>query len=338
MNARILICDDDPAVRGTLTRLLTHAGYTITAVGTGAQALAEVSREHPDLILLDVGLPDMSGFEICQRLRRAPDGDRLRIAMITGLTDAEARIAGLECGADDFLNKPFEFPVLLARVRALLRIRQLTDMLESTENVIVALARTVEARDAYTDAHLWRIAEYSCAVMRALGASEQDVKDTWYGGLLHDIGKIGVSDAVLHKPGRLTPEESAQMEQHPDIGAGIVATMRFASRVGPLVRFHHERWDGHGYPLGLSGEQIPLGARVIAVADSWDAMTTDRPYRKALEPEVAVKRLQEGAGSQWDAQVVDMFVRLLRSGGLQSALESRWTEMGTGARIALHVA
>ena len=319
MSDRILICDDDAAVRGVLSRLLAHEGYAVRTVESGAQALQEIAHRAPDLLILDVEMPGLSGFEICRRIRLTRDGERLGIALLTGLSDSAARIMGLESGADDFLTKPFEFPVLLARVHALLRVKHLTDQLENTENVVFTLARTVEARDAYTDAHLWRLAEYSHCLCRALGGSSDAARDAWYGGVLHDIGKIGVSDTVLRKPGRLTPEERTEMERHPDIGAEIVATMRFASRVAPIVRGHHERWDGLGYPMGLQGEQIPIGARIVAVVDAWDAMVTDRPYRGALPASTALRRLQDAAGSQFDRTMVDVFVDLHERGELPKA-------------------
>ena len=323
MTDRILICDDDAQIRGILSRLLAHEGYTVRTVESGEQALAEIANHPPDLLLLDVEMPGMNGFDVCQRIRMSRDGERLRIALLTGLSDSQARVRGLESGADDFVSKPFEIPVLIARVRALLRVKHLTDQLENTENVIFALARTVEARDSYTDAHLWRLAEYSHCLCTALGGSSNDARDAWYGGVLHDIGKIGVSDTVLRKPGRLNEQELHEMQRHPDIGADIVSTMRFASRIGPIVRAHHERWDGGGYPLGLRGEQIPLAARIIAVADAWDAMVTDRPYRDALPPEVALRRLIEGSGAQFDRTIVDVFVDLLRRGELPAADRGR---------------
>lgn len=243
-------------------------------------------------------------------------GQLLPIALITGLADSASRVLGLASGADEFVDKPFEPQVLIARIHAMLRVKHLTDQLESTENVIFTLARTVEARDSYTDSHLWRLAEYSRTVALALGCSPEEARYAWYGGLLHDIGKIGIDESVLKKPGALTADEFLEVKRHPDIGADIVRSMRFAPVVSPIVRAHHERWDGGGYPLGLAGESVPLAARIIAVADSWDAMTTDRPYRGALEEREAVSRLLKGAGSQWDQTVVDVFVDLLAHGEL----------------------
>ncbi len=313
---RILVCDDDPGVRGVLSRLLAREGFEVRTVERGEHALEEIAHRAPDLLLLDVTMPGMSGFEVTRAVRRLPYGQLLPIALITGLADSASRVIGLASGADEFIDKPFEPQVLVARVHAMLRVKHLTDQLESTENVIFTLARTVEARDSYTDTHLWRLAEYSRTMALAMGCSPEEARYAWYGGVLHDIGKIGIDESVLKKPGALTPDEFIEVKRHPDIGAEIVRSMRFAPIVSPIVRSHHERWDGRGYPQGIGGEDIPLAARIVAVADSWDAMITDRPYRQALDHREAVARLHKGAGTQWDHTVVDVFVDLLMHGEL----------------------
>jgi putative two-component system response regulator len=312
MADRILVCDDDPAVRSVLGRLLVHHGFRVRTVESGAQAIDEVARNAPDLLLLDVGMPELDGIEVTRRLRAMRGCELLPIVLITGLSDTASRIRGLEAGADEFTCKPIESEILVARIRSLLRVKHVTDQLERTENVIFALARTVEARDAYTDRHLWRLAEYSRAIAEALGCSHAEARYTWYGGLLHDIGKIAIDPVVLRKPGALTREEFEEVKRHPDVGAAIVSSMRFAPIVAPIVRSHHERWDGGGYPQGLSGENIPLAARIVSVADAYDAMTTDRPYRGGIDNAEAERRLRAGRGEQWDRTIVDVFIDLLR--------------------------
>ena len=316
MHDRVLVCDDDARVRGLLGRLLAAHGFSVRTADNGEHALDEISRHTPDLLLLDITMPGLNGFEVCRRVRRMSEGELLPIVLITGLPDSDSRIRGLESGADEFISKPFEHGVLIARIRALLRVKHLTDQLERTENVIFTLARTVEARDAYTDGHLWRLAEYSRSVALSLGCSAEEARHAWYGGILHDIGKIGIDDGVLRKNGALTPTEFAEVRKHPDIGAEIISAMRFAPVVAPIVRGHHERWDGGGYPQGLASESIPLHARIVSVADAFDAMTTDRPYRSALDTGEAVSRLREGSGAQWDPTIVDVFVDLLERGEL----------------------
>ncbi len=312
MSDRILVCDDDPGVRGVLSRLLVHNGFRVRTVESGEQALEEIGHDAPDLLVLDVSMPGMDGLEVCRRVRQMPGGDLLPIILVTGLSDTTSRVRGLDAGADEFASKPIESEVLTARIRSLLRVKHVTDQLERTEDVIFALARTVEARDAYTDRHLWRLAEYSQAMALALGCGPEEARYAWYGGVLHDIGKIGIDPNVLGKPGALTREEFDEVKRHPDIGATIVASMRFAPIVAPIVRSHHERWDGQGYPVGLSGVEIPLAARLISVADAYDAMTTDRPYRSAIAKDEAVRRLRAGGGEQWDRTAVNVFMDLLR--------------------------
>jgi putative two-component system response regulator len=323
---RILVCDDDVTIRNLLSRLLIHHGFRVRTVENAGQALEELARTTPDLLLSDVQMPGIDGIELCRRVRSMRGYDLLPIMLITGLSDAASRIRGLEAGADEFTTKPIESEILVARIRSLLRVKHVTDQLERTEDVIFALARTVEARDAYTDQHLWRLAEYSRAMCKALGGSPTEARYAWYGGLLHDIGKVAIDPVLLRKPGALTREEFEEVKRHAEIGATIVSSMRFAPIVAPIVRSHHERWDGGGYPDGLAGEDIPLAARVVSVADAFDAMTTDRPYRKGLDRDEAEFRLRAGAGEQWDRTIVDVFVDLLRHDELPrpDAIPSLW--------------
>ncbi len=316
MSDRILVCDDDTSVRSFLSRTLVRSGFRVRTAESGEQALEEIATHPPDLLLLDLDLPGMNGFDVIRHVRAKHGCELLPVVLITGHTDTQSCEMGLGAGADEFASKPFEIRQLLARVRSLLRVKHATDLLERTENVVMALARAVEARDECTDRHIRRIAEYSRTLSIALGASHEEADYAWYGGMLHDVGKIAIDPGLLRKPGPLTDEEFDQVKRHPEMGAAIIASLRFAPIVAPIVRAHHERWDGFGYPNGLSGEDIPLAARVVSVVDSYDAMTTDRPYRHALETTEAVRRLREGGGRQWDHTVVDVFVDLLQSGEL----------------------
>jgi putative two-component system response regulator len=251
--------------------------------------------------------------------------------MLTGLDDREHRQRGIEVGADDFLTKPFEYSLLRARIHSQLRLKRLTDQLERTESVIFMLALAVEAKDAYTEGHLRRLASYSEQLALAAGLSPEQSKMIRYGGLLHDIGKISVDDAVLRKPGALTLEEYAHIKLHPEHGARIVAPMRFAADVGPIILGHHERWDGKGYPRGLTGQDIPVGARIVSIVDAYDAMMTDRPYRQAMSREDTLARLRAGSGIQWDPRLLEIFTELVEADklylpaqeSLQVGLETR---------------
>jgi putative two-component system response regulator len=316
MLAQILVVDDDPMIVDVLTRFLSREGYGVITAQNGIEALDKVKNHQPDLILLDVTMPEMDGFTACRLLKEDERTALIPITMLTGLDDREHRTRGIEAGADDFLTKPFEHSILRARIRSQLRLKRLTDQLEHTENVIFMLAQAVEEKDSYTEGHLRRLRSYGEQLAVACGLGYNDVRAVRYGGILHDIGKIGVSEAILRKPGPLDDAEITEMRRHPAIGARIVLQMRFAREVGPIVMGHHENWDGSGYPDGLQGQQIPIGARIIAIVDAYDAMTTDRPYRKALDINEVIRRLRAARGSQFDPDTLDAFLDLVISGRL----------------------
>lgn len=311
MPAQILVVDDDPSVSDVLVRFLERDGYTVTVAHNGRAALERVAHHRPDLILLDVMMPEMDGFTVCQRLKDDERTALIPITMLTGQDDYEHRRRGIEAGADDFLAKPFEQSILRARIRSQLRLKRLTDQLEHTERVIFTLARAIEAKDSYTEAHLRRMQTYSEMLARACGLDSREVQLIGYAGILHDIGKIGVSESILCKAGPLTPEERLIMCKHPLISEHIIAEMRFAGQIGPVIRAHHEFWNGSGYPDGLEGENIPLGARILAIVDAYDAMTSDRPYRTALGEKEAIVRLRAGSGIQFDPDILAVFLKLL---------------------------
>ncbi|RRR75313.1 MAG: response regulator [Candidatus Viridilinea halotolerans] len=329
MTAKILIVDDDPGIIDLLVRILTRDGYTPIIARNGVEALEQVEREPPDLILLDVTMPLLDGFAVCKRLKDNEATALIPVTMLTGLDDRDNRQRGLEVGTDDFLTKPFDTSLLRARIISQLRLKRLTDQLERTEHVIFMLALAVEAKDSYTEGHLRRLASYSEQLAIAADVPLHQLKAIRFGGLLHDIGKISIDDAILRKPSALTPEEYEQIKQHPEYGARIVQPMRFAADVAPIIRHHHESWDGHGYPTGLCGEEIPLGARIVAVVDAYDAMMTDRPYRRGLGLDEALHRLQAGSGTQWDPHLVELFIAMVKEGRLrrpsmtQSLLEAQ---------------
>lgn len=316
MSAKILVVDDEPSIVDLLTRFLHREGYDVVTAANGLEALDQVRKEQPDLILLDVTMPQLDGFAVCQRLKEDERTALIPITMLTGLDDREHRTRGIEAGADDFLSKPFEQSILRARIRSQLRLKRLTDQLEHTEGVIFMLAAAVEAKDAYTEGHLKRLRSYSEQLAVACELAPSEVRAVRYGGILHDIGKIGVDEAIIRKPGPLTPDEIVQMRRHPEIGARIISQMRFAREVAPIISGHHEYWNGSGYPLGLSGEDIPIGARIITIVDAYDAMMTDRPYRAALNLDEVVRRMRAGSGTQFDPEMLDVFLGLVTDGKL----------------------
>lgn len=277
------------------------------AVPDGEAALETVAAQPPDLVLSDVAMPGLSGFEVCRRLKADPATRLLPVVLITGIGD-EHKIEGIEAGADDFLEKPFSPPELRARIRALLRIKAFTDELEHAEVVLCTLGLSIEAKDPYTEGHCERLADSAVVLGRLLGVSEEDLSALRRGGYLHDLGKVAVPDTILLKPGPLTSEERGIMRRHPVVGEAICRPLRSLQAVWPIIRHHHERQDGSGYPDGLQGAAIPLTARILQVVDVFDALTSGRPYRPALPHPTALQTLEaEARQGWWDCGVVRAF-------------------------------
>ena len=313
MNRPLVLVVDDQAVNVALMRaFLEEVDCDVASVASGAEVLDQVDRQVPDMILLDVNLPGLSGLEVCRLLKARPATRLVPVVIVTALNATADRIHALESGADDFLSKPVDRAELVARVRASLRLKSVLDSLEGAEQVIFALARTVEAKDLYTRAHTDRVADNSRVLGERLGLMHEQLDALYKGGLIHDIGKVGVPESILGKPGPLDPQEMELMRRHTLIGEEIVRPLRTAAALLPIIRHHHERFDGTGYPDGLRGVDIPIEASIVAVCDAFDAMTTDRPYRQALTEEKAITVLQDGAARQWDGQIVAAFISQLR--------------------------
>jgi len=313
----VLIVDDVQANRELLDGHLSALGYDVREAADGQAALDAIERAEPDLVLLDIEMPKVSGLEVCRRIKGHPQRRLVPVVLITARSDRATRLAGLEAGADDFLIKPFDAQELLVRTKVLLRDRFLNTRLDAAEAVLLAMARAVEARDDYTVHHAERVGVYAQKIAGAHGLVGEDLEIVYRGGVLHDLGKIGIPDAILLKPGPLTAEEFTIMKGHPIEGERICGPLRSTEHYVPIIRHHHERWDGAGYPDRLAGDSIPIGARMVAVADAWDAMVTDRPYRAGLRRDEAIRRLREGSGTQWDERFVRLFLQLLeRPSGL----------------------
>jgi putative two-component system response regulator len=274
--------------------------------------LQSIATRPPTLILLDVGLPGINGYEVCRRVKENPSTRLTPVVLLTGLHGREHRIAGINAGADDFLSKPFDPGELQARIASLIRLKRYTDELESAESVIVSLALTVEARDAYTEGHCERLARYATALGQELGLSDADLAALRRGGYLHDVGKIGIPDSILLKKSRLTREEFEIMKRHTVIGESLCGNLRSLAPVREIIRHHHERLDGSGYPDGLRGDAVPLLAQIIAIVDGFDAMTTARPYRSPIPLVAACDELRaEAARAALSGELVDTFVRMI---------------------------
>jgi putative two-component system response regulator len=320
--ARIVVVDDEEESLLLLSEHLEADGHTVYRASDGGRALALVSPET-DLVLTDVQMPVVDGFELCKRIKADPALRLIPVVLVTGLADRAARLDGINAGADEFLSKPVHATELQARVRSLVKLKRFTDDLDSAESLIISLAMTVEARDRYTGGHCERMAAYASAVGAHLGLSSDEVAALRRGGYLHDVGKIAIPDAILLKPARLSASETSRMKDHASIGDTLCGRLRALRLVRPIVRHHHERLDGSGYPDGLRGDEVPLLAQIMGIVDVFDALSTDRPYRPALSSEAACDELRREAAAGWrDRELVDEFIQLCSSGRLETLARS----------------
>ena len=313
----ILVADDNESIRDPLTEMLRLQGYRVIAVDNGEQALQEICSQPVDLALLDVMMPGQSGFAVCRAVKSRPETRLIPIVLVTGLGSADDRIRGIEAGADDFLNKPVKKEELLARVRSLVRLKRFTDELDNAETVLCTLARSIEAKDPYTEGHCDRLSRYTVSLGETLGLSGEQLVALRRGGIVHDIGKVAVPEFVLLKPGPLDAAERKIMEQHTIAGERICAPLKSFRNVLPIIRSHHEKQDGTGYPDHLKGRDVPLTARILQTVDIYDSLTTDRPYRKALSQETAIELMwEETRRGWWDPDLVGALQGLLQESPL----------------------
>ena len=296
---RILVVDDSDQVRGILRRLLTPVGYEVVECVSGQSALRDIESRLPDLVLLDLELPDISGHEVLREIRANRATRLLPVIVLTGLATTDEKNRAYAEGVTDFLAKPFSTSELLARMRALITLKQFADEHEHAEDVILTLAKLIDARDPHTAGHSGRVAEYADGIAATIGFGPLERQDIRRGALFHDIGKVVTPDAILHKTGAITPEERVIVEQHPVTGVDLLSTMTTMRKTFPIVRHHHEKLDGSGYPDGLSGAAIPMAVRIVTVADVFDALTSSRAYREALSFETALEVLAEGVEKGW---------------------------------------
>jgi response regulator RpfG family c-di-GMP phosphodiesterase len=324
---KILVVDDEEVIRRLLCRKLKSEGYRCEEAGNTRQAMEKMRENPADLVILDIMMPGGSGVELLPEIKKAyPD---TIVIMATAIGDADTAIRCVRLGAYDYFTKPYNLDEVAISIERALNMRRLElevldyqqhledkvkaqadKIRQSFMNAVTALALALDAKDEYTSGHSERVSEISVIIAKEMGMQDSAIENVRLAGLIHDIGKIGVKEAVLNKPGVLTPEEFEHVKTHSIIGERILKPVVEEQDILDMVRMHHERFDGKGYPDGLSGEQIPLGARIMALADAYDAMTSDRPYRKSLGLAAAVKEIKKGAGTQFAPEVVEAFLRI----------------------------
>jgi putative two-component system response regulator len=328
----ILIVDDDETCRKQLAQLVGALGYAIVTARNADEALARIDDTAPDLALIDVQLRDLDGRALIRRLRAGPTTSHLPIVLTAGRPDL-ARGA-LSCGADAIVHKPFKHDEVLSWVRCLVRARHADAEAERLERVLVSIAASVEARSSYLEDHLWRVASLGEALAQAAGLRADEVTTVRRAALVHDIGMIGVPDAILRQPRSLTPSERTQLKPHTLLGASLTRALIGGREISAIVRGHHERWIGGGYPDGIGGEQIPVGARIVSIADAFDALTTARPYRAPMSASHALDVLWNGADEQWDPRLIELFAPIVRAHAAGGHANARGSGMDSHAHDA----
>jgi putative two-component system response regulator len=314
--AKVLAVDDSQENLELIQALLSVAGYEVVTASNGEEALVVVEKESPDLILIDATMPRMDGFEVCALLKSKEETRLIPVVLVTPVQETEYKIRGFEAGVDDFVHRPINSVELLARVKWLVRTKRLNDQLVNVENIILALAIAIEAKDPYTEGHVDRVASYALSLGKETGLAPWELQLLRKAAILHDVGKIGINESILLKPGPLTEEEFNHVKSHAIIGEKICRPLQQDRLILEVIRHHHERYDGKGYPDGLAGEDIPIAARIMAVVDAYDALTSDRPYRKRLSEGQALQILKQEAGKQFDPKIAVPFISMLETGRL----------------------
>jgi putative two-component system response regulator len=326
VSSLVLIVDDEYIGRETLQSVLEGEGYELEMAENGFQAIEKAKQLLPDVILLDVMMPGMTGFEVCQRIRSDPQIAEIPIIILTALDDRESLLNALKAGADDFISKPFDRFELRARLLGITRLNRYQKLLQERaklreanaqllnayEATIDGLSHALDLRDRETEGHSRRVTEVTIKLAQALDIPDEEITHIRRGSLMHDIGKIGIPDAILHKPEPLADEEWSIMRKHPQFAYDMLASIEYLRPALVIPYNHHEKWDGAGYPRGLKGEEIPLSARLFAIADVWDALTSDRPYRPAWSQEQALAYIREQSGKHFDPRVVELFFKVIQ--------------------------
>lgn len=324
----LLVVEDNPVLREGLQAILAREGFQVLTASNGQEALDRLKLVSPDLILSDIAMPMMDGYTLFQAVRTRPEWVTIPFIFLTARGERTEVLTGKNLGAEDYLVKPLTREELLTAINARLNRShqlQIAQLQQAYETSLTMLANSIDLRDPYTRGHVERVTVYCHALAQELGWQGRLVDNLRFGAILHDIGKIMISEKILSQSGPLSEAEWLEMKRHPIIGAEMIRDIPFLAPAVPIVRHHHERWDGRGYPDGLQGEAIPLGARLVALADGFDAISTDRSYRQALSLEQAYAEIRACAGSRYDPEVVAAFQRAWAGGRLQAIL-APWLE------------
>lgn len=328
-NLIMLVVDDEP-LNLELLRITFESSYHVECASSGEEALEFINTTIPDIIILDINMPNMNGRETFERIKKIDGCSGIPVVFLTSYDDEDTELELFRAGAMEFVSKPFIPEIMKERIRRLIELTNLQNVLQDeierktndlvrsnrkikklSEQIIRALTSAIDAKDAYTNGHSNRVAKYSREIAVRMGKSDIEVNDIYYAAMLHDVGKIGIDDKIINKPGRLTDEEFNTIKEHPAKGAAILKQISEMPNLSFGARWHHERYDGRGYPDGLKGEEIPEIARIICVADCYDAMSSNRSYRKALEQNIIRKEIEKGKGTQFDPDIADIMIRMI---------------------------
>ena len=311
-SARLLIVDDEPQVASLLRRFVSQEGYDVTVVHDGDAALAWLNDNNPDLVVFDIVMPGLTGIDLCRKMKADRATRLIPVVLITGYASQEEQLEAVDAGADDVISKPVNSEQFRIRLRSLVRMKRYTDDLESAGAVMMTLAMMIESRDGSAEGHCHRIANHAVALGRQLGLQGEALQTLRRGGFLHDIGMLAIPDAVLHKPGSLEPEEYALVQSHTVVGDSLIAGLRSLQPVRPIVRHHHERLDGSGYPDKLRGDEIPLAAQIVGLVDAYESMTFPKAYQPTLTQDQALGNLRAQAARGWrHADLIEVFADVL---------------------------
>jgi len=316
-NELILVVEDELEISASLSEWLQLVGYQVETAGNGRQALALLQSVLPAIIISDINMPEMDGYEFYEAVRAHPEWTTIPFLFLSARSGSNDILAAKGLGADDYIVKPWSPDELLMALKAKIQRAEavaFSQLQRAYKDSLIVLAAAIEARDAYTRGHVDRVSVYAVIIGREMNLDEHQLVDLELGAILHDIGKIAVPESILSKPGKLNEQEWHEMRQHPVFGAAMIKDVPYLAAAIPYIRHHHERFDGQGYPDGLIGESIPLGARILAVADTLDAMTTQRVYRPACTLDETLAVIRQGAGTNFDPLVVAAFFRVLNKG------------------------